>query len=156
MSNDISFGVGIPFMDPATAAPSYVSQRCFPQPCVLVVDDEEAIREVMTDLLQEHDLRVLTAEDGAAGIELYRAHAADVKLVLLDLTLPGMSGDEVFRRFKEIDPSVRVVLTSGYTCEEATSKFPASSLAGFVQKPFQWTQFATTIVEYVGGPRQDM
>lgn len=158
MSTDISFAATIPFSRSVPAGYHPVAQHdasqvkgLAPQPCVLLVDDEEAIREVMTDLLQEHNLRVLSAGDGAAGIELYRTNAADVRLVLLDLTMPGMTGEEVFRQFKEIDPTVRVILTSGYGREEATSKFPASELAGFVQKPFHWTQLAKTIVEYVGG-----
>jgi CheY-like chemotaxis protein len=156
MSAEMNFGSGVPYSIPSTPLTGIpgASDLCpgtgsTSPPCVLLVDDEEAIREVMTDLLEDHNIRVLTAEDGVTGVEVYRANAADVNLVLLDLSLPGMSGEEVFRRFREIEPSVQVVLTSGYTKEEATSKFPASSLVGFVQKPFQWTQLATTILNYV-------
>ncbi|HLF27250.1 MAG TPA: PAS domain S-box protein [Anaerolineae bacterium] len=103
---------------------------------VLIIDDEEPVREAITDILELDDLQALTAANGAAGIALYRAHQAEIRLVLLDLSMPGLSGEETFRELRQIDPDVPVLLSSGYSQTEATQRFASEALAGFIQKPY--------------------
>ena len=104
---------------------------------ILVVDDEEVVRNVATATLEQAGFTVLTARDGREAIEVFRENVDDIAGVLLDLTIPRMSGEEVFQEMRRIQPSVRVVLSSGYTEEQATQSLEAKGLAGFIQKPYQ-------------------
>jgi len=103
---------------------------------VLVVDDEETVRLVTADMVQAMGFDTLTAADGLEGVELFRRHGPEVGLVLLDLTMPRMTGEEAFREMRRLRPDVRVVLMSGFSEQEATSHFAGKRLAGFLQKPF--------------------
>jgi len=102
---------------------------------VLVVDDDELVRELLADFLAEAGLAVVVAASGAEAVDLYRARPDEFGLVLLDLTMPGIGGEETLRRLRAIDPGVRIVLCSGYSREEATRGFEELNLAGFLQKP---------------------
>ena len=74
--------------------------------------------------------------DGRAALEIYRARRDEIALVLLDLTMPHMDGTETFRELRRIDPSVRVVISSGYTESEIAPRFASERLSGFLQKPY--------------------
>jgi signal transduction histidine kinase/CheY-like chemotaxis protein len=103
---------------------------------VLVVDDEDTVRTIARVLLEHLGFSVLTADDGREGLEVFRRERARIRLVILDMTMPHLGGEETFRELRQIDPSVRVLLTSGYNEQEATSHFAGKGLAGFLQKPF--------------------
>lgn len=103
---------------------------------VLIIDDEEPVREAISDILGMEGLPVLTAADGAAGLALYRQWQAEVGLILLDLSMPGLSGEETFHELRDINPNVRVVLSSGYSQTEAARRFINQPVAGFLQKPY--------------------
>ena len=79
------------------------------------------------------------------GIALFRDHRERVDVVLLDLSMPGLSGEETFGRLREIDPGVRVILSSGYDQHEATLRFTAGGPAGFIQKPYRPQQLLAEI-----------
>ena len=102
---------------------------------VLVVDDDELVRDLLSDFLTEAGLPVVVARSGTEAVDLYRARPDEFGLVLLDLTMPGMGGEETLRRLRAIEPGVRIVLCSGYSREEATQGFEELNLAGFLQKP---------------------
>jgi len=104
---------------------------------VLVVDDEEGVRLVASDLLKSMGFDVLLAEDGLDALTRYQAATTPVRAVLMDLTMPHLDGVETFRELRRLDPECRVVLTSGYNEQEAVHDFLGKGLAGFVQKPFQ-------------------
>ena len=105
---------------------------------VLVVDDEENVRVVTRRILESAGLEVRTARDGVEGLNLYRQHGKAIDLVLLDLTMPKLSGEETWRKLKKINPEVRVLLCSGYTKEDANPVLddPDSNVS-FIQKPFR-------------------
>ncbi len=103
---------------------------------VLVIDDEEPVREAIVDILEDTGLRVLIASDGQAGINEYQAHANEINLVILDHSMPGMTGEETCRRLQEIDPAARVIISSGYDRSEVTRHFSHLGMAGFLQKPY--------------------
>ena len=113
---------------------------------VLVVDDEEDIRDVVETVLESRGARVLTAADGAAGIEQFRLHADDVDVVLLDMTMPGLGGDAVFREILSIRPNARVILSSGYSEQDALAHLDDERMAGFVHKPYT----AQSLIEKIG------
>ena len=113
---------------------------------VLVVDDEEVMRRVVTLTLERLGFSVLTARDGKEGVELFSRHAAETLLVILDVNMPLLSGDEAFKAMRLIRPDVRVLLTSGYDQPASLETGAESGLAGFLQKPFR----IETLIEKVG------
>jgi signal transduction histidine kinase/CheY-like chemotaxis protein len=103
---------------------------------VLLVDDEETVRDIGSEMLQELGFEVVTATNGLEALDIY-ASRPDIVLVLLDLTMPHMDGEQCFRELRLIDPNVAVVISSGYNELEVTQKFSGKGLAGFVQKPYR-------------------
>jgi two-component system, cell cycle sensor histidine kinase and response regulator CckA len=104
---------------------------------ILIVDDEEGVRLVARKTLEKAGFTVMTAEDGRAGVQIFRTHADEIKAVLLDMTMPDISGEEVLRVIRTVRPDVRVVLSSGYNEQETISLFQGRGLAGFIQKPYK-------------------
>ena len=103
---------------------------------VLLIDDEAMVRDVTQRMLESIGFTVMSAPGGPEGIDLFREHSKSITAVLLDMTMPRLSGRETFHELQKIQPDVKVVLSSGYSREEATSQFGERGLAGFVQKPF--------------------
>jgi len=103
---------------------------------ILVVDDEESVRAVAKMTLERAGFEVLTARDGREAVELVRERGAEIDLVLLDMTMPRMNGEEAFRHLRGLRPDICVVLSSGYSEQEATRRFAGKGLAGFIQKPW--------------------
>ncbi|HEX6615170.1 MAG TPA: ATP-binding protein [Gemmatimonadales bacterium] len=105
---------------------------------VLVVEDEEGVREVVGRMLERLGFSVLTAEDGVAAVELMDLRPKDLAAVLLDLSMPRMPGQDALKHLKARCPEVPVVLMSGYTEQEVASKLVHDSggAAAFLQKPF--------------------
>jgi two-component system cell cycle sensor histidine kinase/response regulator CckA len=112
---------------------------------ILLVDDEEAVREMIGEILEQEGFEVLRAEDGSRGVALFDANRGRVDVVLLDLSMPGLSGEETFRRLRQIDPGVRVILSSGYDGAEARGRFGASAPSAFIQKPYRPEQLLAEI-----------
>ena len=104
---------------------------------VLLVDDEETVRIVAKDMLEECGLEVLTACDGREAVDLFRTHQDKIALVLLDMTMPHMDGEETFREIKRMDNEAQIILSSGYNEQEVTDRFAGKGLAGFIQKPYR-------------------
>ncbi|MEM7410422.1 MAG: ATP-binding protein [Myxococcota bacterium] len=121
---------------------------------VLVIDDDVTVRDATARMLKHLGCVVTVAEDGPRGLEVYRARSADLDLVLLDMTMPGMSGREVFREIRAIGGRARVVLMSGYDEDEATGSFAGDELAGFLPKPFD-TQALARKLEAMKSGRSD-
>lgn len=103
---------------------------------VLVVDDEETIRETAAMMLRDMGFNTLTAEDGEQGVEVYHKHQNKIVAVLLDMTMPKLDGKGCFREIRRINKDVRVVLSSGYNEQDTTNRFAGQGLAGFIQKPY--------------------
>lgn len=119
-----------------TALPTPIVARLPANAKILVVDDEQDIRDVVRAVLESRGATVLTAEDGPSGIEVFRENGPKIDLVLLDMTMPGMSGEEVLREIRSINPAARVLLSSGYSESEANQRFSSHRANGFVQKPY--------------------
>ncbi len=114
---------------------------------VLVVDDEELVRRTSQIMLQKSGFRVLLAENGLAAVELFRTRSHEIDLVLLDMSMPIMSGEETMRHLLEIEPNVKVILSSGFNEADAVRRFASSGLAGFLQKPYTTARLADKIRE---------
>jgi PAS domain S-box-containing protein len=104
---------------------------------ILVVDDEEAVREVTADLLKDLGYDVATAVDGVDAVEYYTRHADEIDLILVDLVMPRMGGRECFRALKELNPAVRAVLCTGYGFNIAAQELLDEGILDFISKPFE-------------------
>ena len=114
---------------------------------VLVVDDEDVVRQTARHTLERYGYQTVCAGNGAAAMEVYRRRPAEIALVLLDLTMPVMNGEEALRQMQMINPQVRVLLSSGYNEVEAVQRFAGKGLAGFIQKPYTAAALAEKVKE---------
>jgi PAS domain S-box-containing protein len=103
---------------------------------VLLVDDEPVVRQTATASLERYGYEVITAENGKQGVDRFGERHEALSAVVLDMTMPVMSGQEALRRMRAIDPHVPVVLSSGFNEVEAIRRFTGQGLAGFIQKPY--------------------
>jgi signal transduction histidine kinase/ActR/RegA family two-component response regulator len=103
---------------------------------VLVVDDEEIVRNTARSALELSGYQVILAEDGEAGVQKFGQFADQVSMVILDLTMPVMDGESALAQMKKLDPAVKVVLSSGFDRLEIAERFKGKGLAGFLQKPY--------------------
>ena len=102
---------------------------------VLLVDDEDIILEVEKELLETLGYVVLTARDGKEAVEVYKKEWGNIDLVLMDMVMPNMGGGEAYDRMKEINPRVKVLLSSGYSIDREAKEILARDCDGFIQKP---------------------
>ncbi|MCO6430097.1 MAG: response regulator [Deltaproteobacteria bacterium] len=103
---------------------------------ILVIDDEEVVRNVSTAILERAGFRVVATGSGKEGIKIFEDQRSRIHSVLLDLTMPYIRGNLVFARLKAIDPEVRVLLMSGYSDRQVMQEFEGETIAGFLKKPF--------------------
>ncbi|MCP4036734.1 MAG: PAS domain S-box protein [bacterium] len=102
----------------------------------LVIDDDEGVRDLVREVLSRAGMRVLCAADGHRGVDLFRAEADSVRVVLLDRTMPALSGADTLEALRAIRNEVTVVLVSGYSEERIQDELGSKGLAGFLKKPF--------------------
>jgi len=112
---------------------------------ILIVDDEDAILEIASLMLEDMGFKTRTAADGLAAVDVYRRHGDEITAVLLDMTMPKMDGQECFQALYEIDKEVVVILSSGYNEQDAISNFTHKGLAGFIQKPYRAEMLEQTV-----------
>jgi two-component system cell cycle sensor histidine kinase/response regulator CckA len=113
---------------------------------ILLIDDEDIIRQVGKRMLIKGGYDVLLAKDGPEALALYRAEPHSFDLVLLDLIMPEMDGKEIFNRMKEINSDVKVIFTSGYGPQDRPDLTQIEN-TGFIQKPFQTEILIQTVQE---------
>ncbi len=111
---------------------------------ILVVDDEDVVRRMAKAALRRLGYSVLTAVNGKEAVDLYSSNPRGIDMVLLDMTMPVMGGEEALKRLLEIRPDAAVVAMSGFDEREAKQRF-GSRIAGFVQKPFTPRQLGAKI-----------
>jgi CheY-like chemotaxis protein len=117
---------------------------------VLVVDDEELVREMAKRSLEGHGFNVLLADSGLAAIEVFKTEPKRISLVILDLSVPGMSGAEILPELRKIRSRVKVLASSGYGEAESMRVFRGQRVAGFIQKPYTSSQLAETVMSVIG------
>jgi two-component system, cell cycle sensor histidine kinase and response regulator CckA len=114
---------------------------------VLLIEDEEMLSGLVESVLVEKGYSVLLASDGEEGVAAFRSHREHIDIVVTDVGLPKIGGEEVFRQIREIDPSACVVLMSGFIEPENKSALHAAGAAGFIQKPYLPVELLKTIRE---------
>jgi len=116
---------------------------------ILLVDDEEVVRNYAASALRDLGYVVTTCADGAEAVRCYRQHHHEIDLVLLDLIMPRMDGREAFRRMKDINPDVRAMLSSGYGDSGTSGGWQAEGILGFLAKPYQIGQLSQMVARHI-------
>jgi CheY-like chemotaxis protein len=119
---------------------------------ILLVDDEKEVRTVIREFLEQAGYEVLTAADGVEAVKVFEENADEITLVLLDVKMPRMDGEEAFGIMRGIRPDVRVVLSSGYGEQDAMQRFRGKGITGFVQKPYHAKALLARLHEILSGP----
>jgi PAS domain S-box-containing protein len=127
------------------AAPAAAFQPRAGGETVLVADDEQIVRRAAKTMLERFGYTVVLAENGRECVDLYRVLGDKVKVIILDMTMPVMGGEDTFRELKAINPRVRVILSSGYNEVESIRHFTGKGLAGFIQKPYSALPLAAKV-----------
>ena len=109
------------------------------------MDDEEIILRIGEELLEVLGYRTYAAKDGKQALELYKEHHDEIDLVLLDMVMPDMGGGQTFNLLKEIDPNVKVLLSSGYSLNGEAKEIFDRGCKGFIQKPFRLKELSGAI-----------
>lgn len=118
----------------------------------LVIDDEASVRTVLQRMLGNQGLGVITAPNGEDGLELFRARRAEIAVILLDLTMPGIDGEEVYRRVRELDRDVPIVMMTGFSHQEASARCAALNVSALLQKPFRIEELLDVVRQAVRPP----
>ncbi len=134
-----TFKIFFPVMESVTesAKEPSKSQALGGSETILVVDDEEVVRDLATEVLSVHGYNVLSAQDGLEAIHVYKAFEHDIDLVLLDISMPRMGGKEAYEKLKEINPDIKVLFCSGHDPNHEMYEAPRNGDLHYVSKPFK-------------------
>lgn len=116
---------------------------------VLVIDDERQVRETIQDILELENIPVLTAASGREGVDVFDAHQNEIGLIILDLSMPGMSGMETFTALRAIDASAKIILSSGFPETEILLKMAGTRPTDFLQKPYRLEAVLHTVEKFL-------
>jgi two-component system, cell cycle sensor histidine kinase and response regulator CckA len=122
-----------------------LGQECNERRRVLVIDDEEIVRNLTKSILESFDYEALLAKDGETGLDLYSRLEAEIGLVLCDMMMPTMSGEDVFYGLRALNPKALVLLSSGLEDPELIDRLTARGLAGFIKKPYRPVQLMARV-----------
>lgn len=117
---------------------------------VLVIDDESSVREAIKDILELYDINVLLAANGKESIELLQQNVEQIKLVLLDLSMPDMDGRETLQHLRKISQRVPILITSGHQEKTLRAQFAGQNVTDFVEKPFTFNTLIEKVNQYLG------
>ena len=112
---------------------------------ILVVEDEEMLREMLKTVLASKGYQVLTASDGIEAVEIYALHRENINLVVADIGLPRLAGSEVFLRLKQSNPGIKVVLASGFLEPALKAEMIKAGAKEIIQKPYQPNDFLKSV-----------
>jgi len=119
---------------------------------ILVVDDERNVAAVTKEILEDLGYRVFTVGSGQEAVSIYMERRDQIDLILLDMIMPGLSGEKTYDTLREIDSTVKVVLASGYSLDDDTRRILARGCRGFIQKPFRIHEISRKVREALDGP----
>jgi CheY-like chemotaxis protein len=117
---------------------------------VLLVEDEESVRQLVRETLAAKGYHVLDAENGEAGLAVATGHQGKIDLVITDVVMPGIGGRELIRQLLELRPEIKVLYLSGYTEDAITSEGTIARDAAFLQKPFTLKNLSKKVREVLG------
>jgi len=127
----------------------------FGKELVLIVDDDDTVRNLAQEVLRSHGYRTITAEDGHQALDLFLARHEEISLVLLDLLMPNMGGEETYDGLAKIRSDVKVILCSGYSENDTIQGLLQSGICHFLQKPYRPNELLLMVREMLEAePRQ--
>jgi PAS domain S-box-containing protein len=112
---------------------------------ILVVDDENDVRNLCMEIVEYLGFQAIGAADGNEALQIFREHACEIDLVILDMTMPNMDGVNAFHGLRRIRPDVKVIISSGYSEKDVSSHFTGDRPSEFIQKPFKVEELQTEI-----------
>jgi PAS domain S-box-containing protein len=122
---------------------------------IMLVEDEELLRNLGVMMMESDGYRVLSAKDGVEAVEMFETHADEIGLVVCDLGLPRLSGQEVILRMKEIKPDVRAIVASGYLEPKTRTEILRAGVLDTVQKPYDFREMMIKIRSIIGEPQTE-
>ncbi|HOO37677.1 MAG TPA: PAS domain S-box protein [Deltaproteobacteria bacterium] len=147
-----SFHIYLPASSRSVEQPRGMSEKVKPGAgTVLLVDDEEMIIDVASEMLRRMGYEVLGARNGKDALEMYKKNPGMIDIVILDMIMPEMGGSQTYDRLKAIDPDVKVLLSSGYSRDGQAEEILKKGCLGFIQKPFNMKDLSQKIAEILGG-----
>jgi CheY-like chemotaxis protein len=132
-------------------APQEDQRDPFGHGLVLVVDDDEYVIQAAYVALKSFGYSVIVAEDGYKAVEIFRSRGAEIDLVVLDLTMPGMRGDETLHALRDLRPEVKVLLSTAYDEEETARQVATTDVVDFLQKPYDPNRLAIKVKQLLEG-----
>ena len=120
---------------------------------VLLVDDEDVVLDVNREILESQGYAVITARNGKEALEIYGRHRSEIALVILDMVMPEINGEETFGLLRRIDPEVKVILASGYSTNDQIRNLMRNGCRAFLQKPFGNMELTMKVREVLDGGR---
>jgi CheY-like chemotaxis protein len=118
---------------------------------ILVVDDEEMVRQLLSEIFKMLGHKVVTCKDGAEAVETYKKSHKDMDIVVLDMEMPKLSGKDTFFAMRTINPDVKVLLASGFSIEGEAQSLIEAGAKGFVQKPFNISDLSKSLNDVLRG-----
>ena len=116
-----------------------------PPPAILVVDDEVHIARTTAMILEKNGYKAFTAAEGAEALAVYEMHVDEIKIVLTDVIMPGMSGVQLALALKEINPRVKIIASTGQASENRQSQLHAAGVNTILRKPYDAKKLLTTL-----------
>jgi nitrogen fixation negative regulator NifL len=142
-----TFKIFLPAIDSKKMADAGSTRKKQGGELILLVDDEEAMREIGTEILQAEGYRVKTASNGLEAIEIYKKQGKSVELVVLDLVMPKMDGGQTYLELKRINPGIKCVFCTGFASDAIITQLLAEENIPAIQKPFRDTEFLQVVHE---------
>jgi two-component system, cell cycle sensor histidine kinase and response regulator CckA len=148
MNKGTTFNLYFPLINGAQEK-RVVEKKSAVQGCarILIIDDEERIRLLLGEMLTNLGYASIEKKSGTEAVEYYRDHYQEVDAVIVDLVMPGMSGNECIKSLKKTNPSARIIISSGYNLVTDTQQILSKGIAGFIQKPFDLNELSQAIAD---------
>ncbi len=122
---------------------------------ILTIDDEEQIRISLKEFFESKNLKVFTAKDGKEGVEIFSSNKKNISIIILDLIMPNISGEEIFYLLRKIDKNIPIIICSGYSEDNEIKKILNFDRVLFIQKPFKFTLLIDKINEFMSNLKKD-
>jgi CheY-like chemotaxis protein len=152
-----TFKVYLPALEsgsPAETVPNSPELPLGQGEAILVVDDEQAIRQITAATLERFGYRVLTAGDGAEAVALFAQNRSTIRAILLDMVMPYLDGSAAVRALRRLDPNVRIIATSGLVDDEAAARFAREAVDKVLMKPYTADTLLLALAQVLKGTRK--